>query len=240
MSFILDALRKSETARRRSEAPDLFTAMPGTVAPAFARTQWPIFAIGGVGVLSLIVALWLFSQRTPSATTVSTAADPIVIASNPALETTAIVPPAAAGALSVPVEPIIRPKTQLPASPPAPMQIAPPPASSIERPRDLPAPPQTRTPPSVAPPTAAPASTTLPAGDRIVSLSDLDPDIRNQLPPLKLSMHLWNETPSQRFVILDGQRLREGDVLGEIVVERITRDGAMLAWHGGRLKIELR
>ena len=60
------------------------------------------------------------------------------------------------------------------------------------------------------------------------------------MPPLKLSMHLWNETPSQRFVIVDGQRLKEGDVLGEIVVERIVRDGAVLVWRGNRLKIELR
>ena len=45
MSFILDALRKSEAARRRSEAPDLFATMPDAVAPVRARTQWPL-AIG--------------------------------------------------------------------------------------------------------------------------------------------------------------------------------------------------
>ena len=71
-------------------------------------------------------------------------------------------------------------------------------------------------------------------------MADLDPAMRKQLPPLKLSMHLWNETASQRFVILDGQRLKEGDALGEIVVEGISRDGAVLAWRGSRLKIELR
>ena len=53
-------------------------------------------------------------------------------------------------------------------------------------------------------------------------------------------MHLWNETPARRFVILDGQRLREGDLLGELVIERITREGAVLAWRGGQLQIELR
>ena len=238
MSFILDALRKSETARRRSEAPDLFTTMPGTVAPASARVQWPMFMIGGVGVLSLIVALWLFSQRAPPATTVNTGADPVVIANTPALEITGAAYPAAVSAMPMPVEPPIPPQSKPRISPPAPTpaQTAPPSASSIANPRDLPAPPQTRTPPPIAPS----AATTLPTGDSIVSLGDLDPGMRNQLPPLKLSMHLWNETPSQRFVILDGQRLKEGDMLGEIVIERITRDGAMLAWRGGRLKIELR
>ena len=53
-------------------------------------------------------------------------------------------------------------------------------------------------------------------------------------------MHVWHDTASQRFVILDGQRLREGDVIGEVVVERITRDGATLSWRGTALKIEWR
>ena len=75
MSFILDALRKSETARRRSETPDLFATMPGTTATAPARAQWPLLAIGGVGVLSLIAALWLFSQRMPASVSATTATD---------------------------------------------------------------------------------------------------------------------------------------------------------------------
>ena len=244
MSFILDALRKSETARRRSEAPDLFTTMPGAAAPSPARAQWPMLAVGGVGVLSLIVALWLFSQRAPSPAAVETATDPAASASTPLLETRESSSSSAANATpapalnTAPVEPAIPPPPQPRVSPLTPAQIPVSPMPDIANPRDLPAPPQTPTSPP-APPTP-PAATTLPAGDRVVSLGDLDPGIRSQLPPLKLSMHLWNETPSQRFVILDGQRLKEGDVLGEIVIERITRDGAMLAWRGGRLKIELR
>jgi general secretion pathway protein B len=244
MSFILDALRKSETARRRSEAPDLFTTMPNAVEPTTARTQWPMLAIGAIGVLSLIIALWLFSQRddqpAPSPTTADATADPQASTGTPAFETSetalpsaqAVPEPASKAAPAPPIAPRV--------SPPLPVQTTPPPASVTVDPPDLPAPPQTSTAP---PPRPAPPPTSAPtgiAGDQIVALADLDPGIRNQLPPLKLSMHLWNETPSQRFIILDGQRLKEGDVLGEIVIERITRDGAMLAWRGGRLKIELR
>ena len=248
MSFILDALRKSETARRRSETPDLFATMPGTIAPAPARAQWPLLAIGGVGVLSLIAALWLFSQRMPARVPTDAAANA------PALETTGTTPPATANAAREPatagapeispvrspemppVQPRTAPAIASPIPPTAAAQTTPTPplAPDIENTtRSLPAPPE----PS-APPPSAPASQ--PVGDRIVSLADLDPEARRQLPPLKLSMHLWNETPSQRFVIVDGQRLKEGDVLGEIVVERIARDGAVLVWRGNRLKIELR
>jgi general secretion pathway protein B len=252
MSFILDALRKSETARRRSEAPDLFATMPGTTAPAPARAQWPLLVIGGVGVLSLIAALWLFAQRMPAGMPADTVED--AAANAPALDTTGSTPPATVDTTREPatvgtpeispvrstemppVQPATAPAVASPIPPSAAAQttLTPPPAPDVENTtRSLPAPPE----PSVPPP-SAPASQ--PVGDRIVSLADLDPEARKQLPPLKLSMHLWNETPSQRFVIVDGQRLKEGDVLGEIVVERIDRDGAVLVWRGSRLKIELR
>jgi general secretion pathway protein B len=91
-----------------------------------------------------------------------------------------------------------------------------------------------------APRSTAPAAFRSPQSDAPLAVADLDAGARQQLPPLKLSMHVWNEAPAQRFVILDGQRLREGDVIGEVVVERITRDGAQLSWRGTALKLEWR
>ena len=228
MSFILDALRKSEAARRRSEAPDLFASMPAAREPARARANWPLWLLGTVAAISLIAVLWLLAQRAPPASPAPQTADPTTATASTdnAVASTPISTPA-----SMPVPP----QTPLPIDPPPPVATATvmPPATVTAPPaRELPAPPQE--PAVVVPPPAA-----LPTGG-IVSLADLDPATRKLLPPLKLSMHLWNETASQRFVIIDGQKLREGDVLGELVVERITRDGAMLVWRGSQLKIELR
>jgi general secretion pathway protein B len=202
MSFILDALRKSEAARRRSEAPDLFAAMPQTAEPERARRAWPLWAADGDGSDTITVG-------PPNATgnaVVPPADTPPIVAD--------ATPPAAASTI-----PVARPAASAPTA-----------SAAVIAPRELPLPP----PPPAAAPAIAP-----PAGDQAVSIADLDPATRKQLPPLKLSMHLWNETPSGRFVILDGQRLKEGDVLGELVVESITRDGAVLVWRGGRLKIAL-
>ena len=88
-------------------------------------------------------------------------------------------------------------------------------------------------------PAIIPAPVTEPAEDTM-RLSDLGTEERQQLPALKLSMHMWNDTPAQRFVILDGQRLGEGDRIGDAVVEQITRDGAILAWNGRRLRVSMR
>lgn len=235
MSFILDALRKSEAARRRSEAPDLFAAMPAATEPPRARAAWPLWLLGTVAAISLIAVLWLLAQRAPPAQEVSEAP----LASSTA-DATAETAPADNIAATTPIAaptPVPTPPPTPPSMdrepPPAAMTTAkPPPVTPLPPTRDLPPPlPEAAV---VAPPPAPPAR------GGITSLADLDPATRKLLPPLKLSMHLWNETPAQRFVIVDGQRLREGDVLGEIVIERITRDGAVLVWRGSLLKIELR
>jgi general secretion pathway protein B len=236
MSFILDALRKSETARRRSEAPDLFATMPAAATPSRSQPAWPMWAVGIVGTLSLLAALWLFVQRAPSSPaptpTVASATTVETEPSSPAQTPVAVPSPAAP--MPEPVRDVAAAAPSVPATPiPAP---PPPRASAPERIGDLPMPPEPANAPAVIPP-APPIAP--PAGDRPIALADLDAAMRRQLPPLKLSMHLWNETASQRFVILDGQRLKEGDLLGEIVVERIDRDGAVLAWRGSRLKIDL-
>lgn len=237
MSFILDALRKSEAARRRSEAPDLFAAMPQTAEPQRARHPWPLWAIAGIGALSLIVAIWLVSRPPATQAPMTSTAGTARVESAEAETVDAPVAPVEAIAATSPAEtlPVVeRPTTPVApvATPPAVASVpAPSPSTSQstapnDTPRDLPPPP-------------APLPPAPPASDQPIALADLDPATRNQLPPLKLSMHLWNETASARFVILDGQRLKEGDVLGELVVERITRDGAVLVWRGGRLKIAL-
>ncbi len=240
MSFILDALRKSEATRRRSEAPDLFAAMPATPELARARPNWPLWLLGAVAAFSLIAVLWLLAQRAREAPTASAPTSPTVDASaetGPSNDAAASDP--ALEPITVPIPPQPRPPVD-PASPAAAAGTSPQPAAPLAAaplpppPRELPAPP----PIAIAAAPILPLA--LPPTGRVVSLADLDPATRKLLPPLKLSMHLWNDAPAQRFVILDGQRLREGDLLGELVIERITREGAVLAWRGGQLRIELR
>ena len=73
----------------------------------------------------------------------------------------------------------------------------------------------------------------------MIALADLAPSERRALPPLKLSMHLYATDPAQRFVILDGHRLREGDRAGSAVVDRIEPDGVVLAADGRRIFLPL-
>jgi hypothetical protein len=63
-------------------------------------------------------------------------------------------------------------------------------------------------------------------------LADLSSEERQQLPALKVSMHMWAPAAGDRFAIIDGTRVNEGDRLGDATVESIQNDGVMLAWRG--------
>lgn len=81
-----------------------------------------------------------------------------------------------------------------------------------------------------------PAST----GADSIQLADLPADQRRQLPPLRMSLHMWDQDPARRFVIIDGARLREGDRIGDAVVAEINADSVLLDWSGRRLRLTLR
>lgn len=228
MSFILEALRKSEAARRRSEAPDLFSAMHDAPAPARERRQAPVWIVGVVGVLSLGVATWLVLQREPAPT------HAVSIDSAPQARTvdapdTAPVANANAPAATQAASPASPAKASPSATPPV---AAPPPSPAAIATTPVAAPPASLPEP---PPAPRPSS-----DGRPMALSELDAGSRKQLPALKMSMHMWNEDAGRRFVIVDGQRLGEGDLIGDAQVESITRDGVVLNWQGARLQIDTR
>lgn len=234
MSFILEALRKSEAARRRSETPDLFSAMHDAPAPARERRNAPVWIVGVVGVLSLGVATWLVLQREPTPSELA----PAPVQAQPAPLDTQVAAPAASPPVPV----------TLPAPPPAPVASTPPPTPPIATP--TPAPAAIATAPVASPRLVPPPAESLPEpppprpsasrGDAPMALSELDAGSRKQLPALKMSMHMWNQDAARRFVILDGQRLGEGDLIGEAQVEAITRDGVILNWQGARLRLDTR
>jgi general secretion pathway protein B len=93
-------------------------------------------------------------------------------------------------------------------------------------------------PPGTPLPASAQAAPPAPASDEesLPRLSELTGDERSGLPALKLSMHVYADDPAQRFVIVDGRRLREGDSpAAGIAVEAIRRDGLVLSVNGRRV-----
>lgn len=269
MSLILEALRKSEAERRRGHAPQLFDApvAPAPTAPAHARSiaWWPAIPML---VLLLAFAWWRSTSSTPTAAeSVEPAPDSGMATTSGApaqsSRTDRTTPPVAPQ--SVPRDEQAaqsgpsQPADAMPAAArPGPraavsqaLQADMPASAPVSTPYPAPAPrtatSPTPTPSAPKPATAAPvamASPPAPAAaardDGPLRLADLSTAERSALPPLRMSMHLWAPVAADRFVILDGARVAEGDRVGVAVVQEITPDGAVLDWQGRRVKVPVR
>ena len=77
--------------------------------------------------------------------------------------------------------------------------------------------------------------------DRIYSISELPDDIRQGLPALSISTHIYSSEKSERLASIDGHVGREGqEILPGIILETITPDGAILSYHGYKIKVNLK
>ena len=228
MSLILEALRKSEAERRRAQGPDLRVELPP--APTQRRFAVPAWAWLLPASAVLLAAAWLL--RTPDQ------------AGPPAMPTDAGMAAHREATPTLPSVPRLSPPAVVAAPKPASVaqapEVAPPSSTAVAQPTIVAAPKPIPIPvpdEPVPPPLAPPAD----AGDSdILQLSDLSAAERKSLPPLKVSMHMWDGDPARRFVIVDGNRLVEGERIGDAVVTAITADGVLLDWNGRPLKLPIR
>ncbi|MCY7314794.1 MAG: general secretion pathway protein GspB, partial [Rubrivivax sp.] len=87
---------------------------------------------------------------------------------------------------------------------------------------------------------AQPPATGGATATRPIPLAQLPEPQRRELPPLALGGSVWSDNAPSRFVILDGQVLREGDSIAPgLVLERIQRKSVLLRWRELRLEIAL-
>ena len=225
MSFILDALRKSEHERQRHSGPTLSTA---PAAASSARAPWIFLSLGFLLALNLLglVAFWMWRDSEAPAPSDAPSHE---TATAPLRETpTPSGPPAAR---------VIRPLTDesIPAAAESPQPAAP--AAPPEELLPQPAAGSPVLPSSPAQPPSAPRPSVEPAG--VPTIDQLDATATAGLPVLNLDLHVYVADPAKRFVFINGTRYGEGATLKEgPTVERITRDGAVLNHRGVRFLLE--
>jgi general secretion pathway protein B len=215
MSFILDALKKSEIERQRQSTPGLMDAPIGA-----RRSRLPLWAVllGALLTINIaVLAVMLVRNGTPAA------------ASPPAKrpETSA---PGEAKAPAVPdhfspldAAPVYAPEIPVP---PAAEQPAAAPRALAQRsaPRLLRKPD-----PLLLDDSPADNEELLP------SMSEVNLTGAQALPELHLDVHVFATKPSDRFVYINMRKYHEGNALQEgPVLERIRRDGVVLNYQGVR------
>ena len=213
MSLILEALRKSEAERRRGSTPDVAMELPPVPAARVRATPAWVLPASVIAVVALLAGAWWSQRDTGGDTATQTAASPV---DEPVID--------------APVQPVVVARAATPPAPP-PSSIPMPPT---EAPVAAPAPAPAAAIAQPAPQPTRPLPPPMPAETRDVA--DID---ATSIPPVKLSMHMWDESPSRRFVILDGQRMTEGDRNGELSVVAIERDGVVVERNGQRARVPL-
>jgi general secretion pathway protein B len=207
VSFILDALRKSDHERQRSALPGLAQVPMATPAARLPRWVAIVIAMLATAVVTLGIA-WFRSVRAPSPATVAPA----------------------------PVATVER-RVELP----------PPPVVAI-----APSAPQSSTLQAAATLTLEPASRQRDANfaalagqppEPAPSVADGDPELPSAaalaaegvaLPPLRLELHAFSDSPADRFVFINGRKYGEGARLPEgPELVSIEPRGAVLR-HAGR------
>ena len=257
MSLILEALRKSEAERRRGQTPDLLSdAMPAAPAMHTApRNRNVIAIVAGAGLLAVLAVSWWLRSPTPLESDVVSKPpadrdfDASADTSMASMPSTPRLQPPASASRTAPLPAAVAPPSRIAMQPTTTAITSSPtsatttaPAESKPAPQTASMPTSTSTPiePAASASASAPATPAFTSPELPLKLSDLSTDDRQQLPPLKVSMHMWAPDAANRFAIIDGTRINEGDRIGDATVEAIQPDGVLLAWRGRHIHLPIR
>jgi general secretion pathway protein B len=209
MSFILDALRKSELERQRQNGPSI-AELP--VPRDDRRLPWALLGIGALLAFNAGGLLYILLRDGSPAPAAADAMEPPAASS---LE------PAAAAPLPAPRE--LPPTLDFPADTQRPVRES----AMADAAAPPPAPDPTLLPDPRVSYAAGPIETMPPP------IADLPAHATAGLPQLSVDLHIYSDDPAKRAVFINGRRYQRGGVLAEgPKIEEINREGAVLSYRG--------
>jgi general secretion pathway protein B len=213
MSFILDALKKSEIERQRQSVPGL---MDTRVARRRNRLPGWAIALGVLLAINLLVLTFTLTRKSAPPAPVARPADP-------AMAPNADAPPPVPQHFS-PLDPAPVYAPEIPvAAPVNPVAMEPAPLRSVAHRVH-------RSDPLLTDPDAGPQIEEL-----LPSINEISLTGSQALPELHLDVHVYATKPSERFVYINMRKYHEGATLQEgPALERIRRDGVVLNYQGLR------
>jgi general secretion pathway protein B len=241
MSFILDALKKSENERQRQVGPSLADVQ---VSQRRNGKPWWVVAVAALLVLNLgvlLVVLMRDGDAKPNATPAATAIAPATVQARPG---TQVPLPASASRMprgNPPVDASTNPAVHSLADEAGGYEpgVAPEADPQLSSAGNVPAGPPMVRPieaPAVAPSPVRPAPETQAAQDQEVLPTTMSLAASGTvLPDMHLDIHVYAAKPADRFVFVNMRKYTEGQTLKEgPTLERITPDGAILNHQGLR------
>lgn len=253
MSYILEALKKSERERRKGELPDLQTL---DVRPASEqKVSWMPVLIAIVLIANVIwLAVWayhFFHKTTMVDEEEKRQAHQEQVAKEHSWQPSPETPPpqqthqlqskrkAVKTLKSIPIEPIDSIEST-PLELIAPLDTAGD-VNAIGQLIDGGLLIEPRTPRQPPRPASAKIAKT-PAGEvrDVPRLQEMPLSFQSQIPPLEFFSHMYANQPRLRTVVINGQNLHEQDRLADgLVLESIYEDGVILSYEGESFKISV-
>lgn len=209
MSFILDALKKSDAERQRTSTPG-FADIPDAREPS--RTPRWMWAVGALLAVNLIVLVVILLRHDAAPERTESIAQSIALPDTAAEITFSdLVAEAKEERRAAEAEP-------------------PPPAPERAEPRDSAAPP-VREP--AKEPAREPEASRGTITTALTTFNELRADGALQLPNLHLDLHVYSNTPADRFIMINMSKYTEGEALTEgPLVKEITPLGVILEHEG--------
>jgi general secretion pathway protein B len=216
VSFILDALRKSEHERQRSAVPGLSQVPLATPRPHMPR--WALVVMGVLVAAVLVLGgAWWQSAREPAELAAS---PPTTVERNVALPA----PRSAAPSQAAPSRPLSQRESSLSAAASSAGGVQTGAGADTGAGRAESGAPELLPSPRSTAPSGGPA---LPSAAALAAEGVV-------LPPLRLELHAFSAQPRDRFVFINGRKYVEGERLAEgPQLLAIEPTGAVLA-HAGR------
>lgn len=227
MSYILEALKKSQAERQLGELPSIHAPqvqLHDGAASASARRTPVWLALGGVAVaVAAALLLWQAWQADAAAPAVA-----------------AVVPAVLAQAVPAPL-PVAAPPA---AVAPAPVAAFVPPAATaapVHHARPVAEPKQETPGQAVSPPVAAPAPAVPPAPaaeESVPGMRDLPEPIQRQIPAIAIGGYIYSKNPTDRLLLIDKVLRHEGEELAPgLVLEKLQPKAAIFSFKGYRYRV---
>ncbi|WP_417500506.1 general secretion pathway protein GspB [Marinobacter sp.] len=219
MSYILDALRKSETERRQGKAPDLGQQVQLIHRPKKRRTSPVVWVALALMVNAGVLAVVFWPERT-----------------TPELEATQVpASDATSPVRAAKPEPKPEPKPDpMPVQEPdvvqQPERVAEP---VIEPVRERP----TIITPSLRPERSMPAVSQSGVRPRVPHLVELPLSFQKSIPDLMFNSHIYSTDPYASRVMINGHYLSQGESFSGITVEEVTENGVVLSKQGRTFRV---
>ena len=210
MSYILDAIKKSEAERGHGSIPGLQTVHSSSLNYKTSNTQiWPYILIGLL-LLNFSALIFYFSSNTNNESVAETSSNK----SNSAQTLTYVQPTKPQHA---PTQVIIR-------SAPTAQQPSQEKTNSIATAAEVE--------PLYSNDTRLKSTPTL-STNEVFDIEDLPEYIKQNIPPMNFTGHVYSSSRMQRSIIINGGFMEEGDALNDnILLSEITNRGAIFNYQG--------